>query len=85
MRPTSWHDPTSKMEIFACCPEKRSLSAQSSLNWSMHVLCGAEGPPRNCRSYALAFLDEMERAYSPFKRDLIIILYWVNDLQFLTL
>ena len=22
MRPTSWHDPTSEMEIFACCPEK---------------------------------------------------------------
>ena len=22
MRPPSWHDPTSEMEIFACCPEK---------------------------------------------------------------
>ena len=32
------------------------------------MLCGAEGPPRNCRSYALAFLDEMERPYSPYKK-----------------
>ena len=47
---------------------KRSLSAQSSLNWSMHVLCGAEGPPINCRSYAPAFLVEMERPYSPYKK-----------------
>ena len=75
MSPTSWHDPTSEMEIFADVPEKDpSLSVQSSLNWSMHVLCGAEGPPQNCRSYALAFLDEMERPYSPYKKDLIIIL-----------
>ena len=40
---------------------KRSSSAQSSLNWSMHVLCGAEGPPVNCRSYALASRLPMEK------------------------
>ena len=75
MRATSWHDPTSEMEIFAYCPEKDLYRRmQSSLIWSMHVLCGAEGPPKNCRSYALAFLDKMERPYSPYKKDLIIIL-----------
>ena len=43
-------------------------AVQPKLAWSMHVLCGAEGPPRNCKSYALAFFDEMERPYSPYKK-----------------